>query len=223
MHCCNVKKKKRKKFRENGRVDHLWRLFVQCSLLSKPLSMNRSVKWQDGKKSTYLISKISYSIRLVAKPALQDRKSCRNVLCMFGCPPYVWTPAICLDAPCMFNAPIFLDAPHMFGCPSVCLDAPICLDIPLCLDIPYVWMSPICLDTCHMFGCPPVCLDSPVVWCPIYLDAHLYVWIPPYVWTPHILDAPFMYTPICLDSPHMLNALLDAPIYTTQRKHALSD
>ena len=103
----------------------------------------------------------------------------------FGCHPYVWIPPVCLDGPICLNTPhICLDASCMFGYP------------------PYVWTSHMfgcCLYVWMMFGCllymyntkkacfvrlrgvhmPPIHLYTPIC-----LDAHLYVWMPPYVWTP---------------------------------------
>ena len=73
---------------------------------------------------------------------------------------------------------------------------------------PYIWMPPVhkqhkesilCqtkgVSICpHTFGCP-ICLDAPAVClnAPKCLDGFLYVWMPPYVWTP----------PVCLDTPHV--------------------
>ena len=62
---------------------------------------------------------------------------------------------ICLNAPCMFDAP-YVWIPLMFRWLPVFLDAPICLpvclDTPIHLGAPYVRMPPVCLDAAHMFG-----------------------------------------------------------------------
>ena len=111
--------------------------------------------------------------------------------CMFGCPPYVWMPPVCLDAS------ICLDTPHTFGCPLYVLmmfKCPLYIHktkkacfvrlrgCPYAQYIwmpPYVWMSPcmfgypscldapICLDTPHMFGCPLYVLM--MFKCPLYI------------------------------------------------------
>ena len=153
---------------------------------------------------------------------------------MFGCPLYVWTPPICLNAPYVWTTPICLDAPK-------CLHTPTCLDSPVCLDAPCIFGHPLCLDTSHMFGCPHMFGHPLYVWmifgCPLYIHntkkvcyqtkgvficphtfgCPLYVWIPLHLDTPcmsghlsYIWMSPYVWMPpVCLDAPCT---------YTTQRK-----
>ena len=108
---------------------------------------------------------------LVVKPTSQDRNACRNAPCMFGWPPYVWTPPVCLHVPICLDAPCMFGNLHKFGC-------------PMFGHPPYVWMPPVCLDALQMSGhapCldTPICLDAPYVWCTPCLNTATYVWVPP--------------------------------------------
>ena len=137
-------------------------------------------------------------------PACLDTPIWLYALHMFGCPicldtpTYVWMPPVCFDD--VWMPPVHTQhkesmlcqtkevsiCPHTFVCP-ICLDAPCMLGFPHMFE----W-SPVYLDahlyvqmpTCmfghpHMLGHPPVCLDAPYIW------MHpLYIWMPPYVWTP---------------------------------------
>ena len=144
---------------------------------------------------------------------------------MFGCPPCVWIPLICLDATHMFGwpthlggvlmppihlfTPICLDTLHMFGCPMYIYNIKKACFVRL-RGCPYT----------HTFGCPAVCLDAPCMF-----GCHSYVWMSPYVWTPPIyLDALLnVWMPTCMfGCPHICStagksfqsaAMFGCPLY----------
>ena len=153
----------------------------------------------------------------MAKPALQDRKACRNVPCMFGHPICLDTPNICLDDP--------LYVLMMFGCPihtqhkeSMLCQTKGCPYVPIHLDAPYVWMyllyvlmpqyvwTPptfwmplLCLDGLCMFGKPLHVWMSPSM----FGHPHLFGWPNIFGCTHCMFGCPHMFgcQPICLDSP----------------------
>ena len=176
---------------------------------------------QDAKYVTIYTNKV----KLVAKPALQDRKACRNSPCMFGhphmfgCPAYVWMPPYVWTPPHMFGCPLYVLM--MFGCLLYIHNTQKACIVRLrgCPYAQYIWIPPYVWTSPHTFGCllyvwiSPICLDAP-----IGLDAPLYVWMPavhiqhkesmlcwikgvsicpPYVWMPLVCLDP----PICLETP----------------------
>ena len=72
--------------------------------------------------------------------------------CMFGHPPYVWIPPICLDTTHMFGCPHMVGYLHMSGHPS------------------YVWMSHCMFGHPHIFGWPHTFLHLHMLRCPPYLS-----------------------------------------------------
>ena len=148
---------------------------------------------------------------------------------MFGHPPYVCMPPICLDTPAyVLISPVCLDIPYVWMAHilRMCPYAPNTFVHPHMFGHPpYVWMPPVHTQHkesmfCqtegvsiypHIFGCPNM------FGCPLFVWMHpLYVWMAPYVWMPPIyLDAllyvwmsSYLDTPISLDAP----VCLDAPI-----------
>ena len=134
-------------------------------------------------------------------------------------PLYLWISPICLDTPICLDAPhVCLDdvwmpgvhiqhkesmlcqtkgvsiCPHTFECPLYIWMSLVYFNAPICLGHhPYFWIPPLCFNVpymfghSHMFGCPPVCLNAPIC-----LDAHLYVWMSPYV-PPYMFGCPCMF------------------------------
>ena len=119
---------------------------------------------------------------LVAKPALWDRKACRNAPCMFGHPICLDTPNICLDDP--------LYVLMMFGCPVHTQHKKACFVRLRGVHMsPYIWMPRMFGCTYCMFWCPHMFGHQPHFGCPFYvwkspthLDVPLHVWTPPFVW-----------------------------------------
>ena len=147
-------------------------------------------------------------------------------------PQYIWIPAVCLDAPCMFGWPPYVwTPPHMLGCPLYVWIS------PYAWTPPYIWMPPVCLDDvwmppvhtqhkesmlCQTKGvsiCPihlyaPICLDALwYVWMPSGMfGCPLHAWIPPYVWMYPLyvwMYPVYVWMPtICLDTPICLDGYL---------------
>ena len=98
--------------------------------------------------------------------------------------------------------------PHTFGCPLYLNNTKKTCFVQLkgCPYAPIHLYAPCMFRCCHMFGCTPYmfgCLH--MFGHPIYLDAHLYIWTPPYVCTlpiclmlPVCLGAPCVWTPLCM-------------------------
>ena len=125
--------------------------------------------------------------------------------CIFGCLPYVWLYAICLDAAkCIgvskgmrdiktygecTNCPHTFRCHYMFGCTPCMFGYPHMFgSTPVCLDTSHVCTFFICSDAPECFGAP--------------MFVHLSVWLDvPHVWTP----------PVCVDAFHMFGG----PLYVS--------